>query len=539
MSLKSESELLSRGRQGFVVVKVRAVAIRECFTVETMTRENPEDARIRSCIINDCTSSCYYIDTSMHPQPFNDKVSRLSLRRLQISVLKINIKKTMDDAATTTGAAINPGGREARGTKNISAFAAERHFLNPSIIPQNFFGNKNYLSLDSVYLKMEEVVDAGVKRSLMVDSSWVVARCGTLKRKFKDNRDQKIKLERMLQLDVFNPEHKIEDSVQAAQEEEMSKRKRIKTAHKTTLEVICGQGLSKADQGAAIMSALDDYEEKMGESTMMQQQKVAEVIMMKVKSVHTTAVHIKGEINECDQINSLIMTEIMAIKGIVDASDNCSAERRKMLEILENNIPRNLEEFKKRTGLSTYESRWINDKRKAEGRPQLTQAEKSNPAHIPMTDIERVIAASPLKEDDGQIISAPSVADLPLQEEESPTVPLAKEAEINRKEVAEQAEAEQEEINLRETLAVADAASEPDADVGRDEAEEGTVNGENSGIWKTPEPEEEEEDTGADGSNVNEPPVKKQRKQSSADEASINDSGSSRVPVQVPFCGTV
>ena len=352
----------------------------------------PEDARTKSCMTN-------YIN--VHLQPFINRIKKLSLTVApQINSL-ISGKESMADAAEEHGRSV----ALSISVKNSSAFATADDFLNPAVINgtgvAEFIGGKSYLSVDTPYSK--------TLTHRYLNKPWMAGRLGALKRKFKENRHKKVKLEQSL-LQTINAEHKVDDAIERLQKEDVARRRIIKEDHRHKMEAICAQS-ELPSQKAGIALEIDSYETKLGELMMAQQIRVSKIIMDKIRTVGKKTDIIKSEINDCNYYQSMMMSEVMTLKGIIDSSSNSAEEKRKLLEIIENNdnvwikcekstnFERSPAEFKKRTQVTQMEQKFIDRNRRSEGRSLLTQDEINDPMHIPVEDIKRVIDASPLTEE--------------------------------------------------------------------------------------------------------------------------------------------
>ena len=192
--------------------------------------ENPEDE------INQPNISSYgYMVTSTSTQPFQVKVSSCES---QAYVNKIGAVDNNMVSPTETG------------VRSISAFAIEDNDTNPTIIrggdPSNQFGDRSsislylgsrhYLSLECAYLYAEN--NAEGKRDKRVNVGWVKSRSTTLKRKHTLAREERLKLERTLGQSILRTGERLADTIDYAQEGELSKRKRIKQEHKQNLKII-------------------------------------------------------------------------------------------------------------------------------------------------------------------------------------------------------------------------------------------------------------------------------------------------------------
>ena len=195
---------------------------------KTKRLENPEDETNR--LKYDHTF------TSISTQPFQVKVSS---RESQAHVNKI---RAVDNVMLSS--------TDSTGVRNISAFANDDNDTNPTIIrggdPSNQFGDRSsislylgsrhYLSLESAYLYAEN--NAEGKRDKRVNVSWVKSRLTTLKRKYTLVREERLKWERTLGQSILRPGERLADTIDHAQEGELSKRKRIKQEHKQNLKAI-------------------------------------------------------------------------------------------------------------------------------------------------------------------------------------------------------------------------------------------------------------------------------------------------------------
>ena len=348
---------------------------------------------------------CDYIN--MHPQPFKVKVEDIS------TAFWLQIKSSMMPNAR--GERL----KQKQGMKNISAFAGEDDILNPTMIDaQTHQGNKNYLSLETAYIRKRNLTGTTQE----INDDWVIDRFNTLKRKFKENRGIRSKLvtmmlQRRTETSAINAEQEIEEAVCKVHQEGKEKREQIRKEHKIKMALIREQCLNSTEEESMMTAEAEEYEDKMEDFHMEQQARIAAVIIQTVKYTTDESDRIKGEISSCDVVQSMIMTEVMVIKAIIDAAEIPLSEKQKMMEVIDNNddlwlrcwtetnIPRNVEEFKRRTGLTVYEIRWLDQLREANGLDMLSQSEKMNPENIPEDEIEQVIAASPLVERGGRIIS--------------------------------------------------------------------------------------------------------------------------------------
>ena len=190
--------------------------------------------------------SCHH----MHSQTFNSRLRLLALlsspsknneSNQQLFVLKSVAERMINKLTTTAENATAEGSGtsgQIKGPRSISAFSSEGHFLHPTIIPHSLLGNKSYLSVDTVYLVTEEVenMEGGFgKRRLIVNVLWVVDRSKTLKMKLKENRDKKQQLEIWLKKKTINQGQHVEEEINVTQEEEMTKRRRIRKEQRAAL----------------------------------------------------------------------------------------------------------------------------------------------------------------------------------------------------------------------------------------------------------------------------------------------------------------
>ena len=147
-------------------------------------------------------------------------------------------------------------------------------------------------------------------------------------------RDERIKLESTVNQSDIKPDDQIVDTVFEVQKEELENRKRIKLAHKQKLRVINDQLLSEESKEAAINEAIIAYDEKIDTAQSIQHVRIADAVMKQMRAEGEMADQIKSEIQSCDLAIQKIMTEVMAIKIVVESADNSQADRREMLEII-------------------------------------------------------------------------------------------------------------------------------------------------------------------------------------------------------------
>ena len=178
--------------------------------------------------------------------------------------------------------------------------------------------------------------------------------------------------------------------------------------------------INSSNEPVMINEEMEDYADKIEDFHMDQQARIAAVTMLIVRREANESDKLSEAARNCGVIHCLIMTEIMVIKGLIDAAEVPLSDKQKMMEVIDinddvwlrgwpnDNIPRNVEEFKTRTRITKYEERWLDQLREINGSGALSQLEKMNPEKIPDAEIMQVIDASPLVERAGKIISESS-----------------------------------------------------------------------------------------------------------------------------------